>query len=66
VAAASVNGTKRHFAAPQNLVANGTSLHSLRGKKFGRYWVYSGHWSALSWNAPVANDPERPCGLRAA
>jgi hypothetical protein len=23
----------------------------------GRYWVHSGHWSALGLNGTVANDP---------
>jgi hypothetical protein len=27
----------------------------------GRYWRYSGHWSALALNGSVANDPKRTC-----
>jgi len=39
--------------------AIGISLHSLRHKKFGRDWVYSGHQWILARDGLVANDPKR-------
>jgi len=39
--------------------ANGTTLHSLRCKKAGRYWVYSGHWPVLARFGYDAIDPEQ-------
>ena len=43
--------------------AFGTSLHSPRCKKFGRYWVYSGQKPVLGLIGYAANDPKWTLGF---